>query len=106
MSLIREPIFPYIKERRECFVKKFRPLTLIATAAVGVSLVMGTQTQASGTNIKVIGENIPVSSDAAPYLVNRTEESSKNYKQVRILSFRESEQHLLSRQTMPVPPPV
>lgn len=53
-------------------MKKFKPLTVIATVALGGFLVTGGQIHALTPHIKVVGKNGPISSDVAPYITKGT----------------------------------
>ncbi|MEK5645426.1 hypothetical protein BK138_32940 [Paenibacillus rhizosphaerae] len=53
-------------------MRKFKLLTLFATAALGISMVFGGHNQALASSVKVIGKNGPITSDVAPYLKKGT----------------------------------
>ncbi|MBJ9989435.1 copper amine oxidase N-terminal domain-containing protein [Paenibacillus sp. S28] len=53
-------------------MRKFKTLTLFATAALGISMVFCGHNQALASSIKVVGKNGPISSEVAPYLKKGT----------------------------------
>lgn len=53
-------------------MRKFKALTLFATAALGISMVFGGHNQAMASSVKVVGKNGPISSDVTPYLKKGT----------------------------------